>query len=129
MTGRFRSLMLLALALAIPACASGRGGKSSSNPNLLTEEEIVAAGYTDAYSTIQALRPNWLLVRGATTFGSPHPIRVYLDEQRYGGVDALKNISTQQVGAMRYYNGIQASERWGLDNGGGAIQVVTRRGR
>lgn len=126
---RHRSVVILVLALAITACASNQSGTAGSNRSVLTEQEIVATGYTDAFSTIQALRPQWLIVRGATSFSRAEPVQVYLDDQRYGGVESLRNVSVQQVNLIRYYTGIQASERWGLDHGNGAIQVLTHRGR
>lgn len=129
MNRRYRSFLLLALALAVSACASGRGAAGGKNPNTLTEEEVKATNYTDAYSMVQALRPQWLSRRGETSFGRSAPVLIYLDDQRYGLVDALKSISKNQIASIRYYNGIEATDRWGLDHGSGAIQVRTLRNR
>lgn len=124
-----RSALLLALALVVSACASGRSGSASKNPNALTEAEIKASSYTDAYSIVQSLRPQWLARRGETSFARSAPVQVYLDDQRYGGLEALRSISKEQVSSMRFLNGIEATDRWGLDHGSGAIQVRTLRNR
>lgn len=57
----------------------------------------------------------------------PKSIKIYLDGSLLGGPDQLGTIATRSVSSMRYYTGLEASERWGLDDGQGAIVVTTRR--
>jgi hypothetical protein len=45
---------------------------------------------------------------------------------RAGGVEALRRISITEVTYIRYFDGIAAAARWGLDHGYGVIFVSTR---
>ena len=86
-----------------------------------------AAGYTDALTTVQSLRPQWLHHRGATSINLPETVKVYLDDSLLGGPEQLRQITIRSISSMRYFDGLQASQRWGLDHGMGAIVVSTRR--
>jgi hypothetical protein len=90
-------------------------------------EEMQKAGYPDVYATIQALRPQWLQLRGQTRLRNPGQVKVYLDDSLLGGPDLLKQITTRSISGVRYYDGLEASQRWGLDHDMGAIVVTTRR--
>jgi len=90
-------------------------------------DEITRAGFTDAFATVQSLRPQWLVERGTTSFSHPEHIKVYLDGSLLGGVGNLRQISTSSIESMRYMDGIEASNRYGLDHGMGAILVFTKR--
>jgi hypothetical protein len=56
-------------------------------------------------------------------------VQVYLDDARLGGVDELKRIPIHHVAYIRYFDGLAASARWGLDHGQGVIYVSTRTPR
>lgn len=123
-----RKTALLLIFLA--AC----GPKRAESPtpirqNEISLEDIQKSGYPDAYSTIQSLRPQWLRVRGRTSFrnGSQVGIRVYLDNSLLGGLDQLRSIMVRSVASMQYLDELEASQRWGLDNGAGAILLLTRK--
>ena len=53
-------------------------------------------------------------------------VQVYLDDNRLGGVEMLRNINTSLIQYIRWYDGIAATGRWGLDHGAGVIYVSTR---
>ena len=42
-----------------------------------------------------------------------------------GGVETLRTIDLRPVTYIRYFDGIAATARWGLDHGAGAIYVST----
>jgi len=121
-------LLGAALLLLLAACATGAGRPASSNTNrnTLTFEEMQQAGYPDAFTTVQSLRPQWLVRRGATS-SRVQSIKVYLDGSLLGTPDQLRQISTRSISEITYLNGLQASERYGLDHDLGAIVVTTRR--
>jgi hypothetical protein len=50
---------------------------------------------------------------------------VYLDGVRMGGIDQLRTIDVRPVTYIRFFDGIAATARWGLDHGAGAIYVST----
>ena len=120
-------LACAALLLVLGACAAGSQRPSTApNRSVLSFEEMQQAGYPDAFTTVQSLRPQWLLRRGQTSTRT-QTIKVYLDGSLLGGPELLRQITTRSISTIQYLNGLQASERYGLDHDMGAIVVTTRR--
>jgi hypothetical protein len=131
----FSGRVLVAAMVALTACASGGGGATAArqNPNLISMEEIVESSASNAYEVIQRLRPNFLRTRGAVhgTPGATNAVEmvdlvVYLNENRLGGSDQLRQISTTDIKEIRYFNSSEATTKWGTGHSGGAIQIVSR---
>ena len=120
------------LALAVPlalvlACASKAPPSTSArDPNLLTYEDFERHQFTDLYVAIEALRSNWLVTRGADSFRTPSEVVVRYDDTRLGDVSTLHTINIKSVVYVRYYSGVEATGRWGLDHGAGVIFVSSR---
>jgi hypothetical protein len=87
-----------------------------------------ASGHADALSLVQSLRPLWLRVRGASSPAGRETVKVYLDGSLLGSAEALRQISTHSIGSLRFMDGLEATQRYGLDHGAGAI-VVSTQGR
>jgi hypothetical protein len=126
-------LALLALALTVSACKSGgaSGGDASSasarsaprNPDMITGDQIqeaISNGVGNAYDLVTRLHPNWLRSTGS------RGVQVWLDNQRYGGVTTLRNVSLTSVTSIRYMRPSEAQAQFGLDNQGGAIVLSGR---
>ena len=114
------------------APASGTSGTSGASAaprraDYLTAEEIVAANadVTTAYDALSRLRPNWLVSHGTTSFNPGNGFAiVYMDGQRYGDVNSLRNIQASEIADIRYYDVTQAGARFGWRAGpGGVIEV------
>ncbi|MCJ7630014.1 MAG: hypothetical protein MUO50_16685 [Longimicrobiales bacterium] len=120
---------LLVVASALGGCAagSGTGGGAGQDRRELTAEEMEASGYTDAFSVVQALRPQWLWTRGTSTINQTESIKIYMDGNLLGGPDQLRGIPVRSIASIRFLDGLEATNRWGLDHGLGAIVVSTRR--
>jgi hypothetical protein len=118
-------LPLLALLLAT-AC-SARAGESSTSRNFIYSDELQTVAYTDLYMVVQALRPSWLRNQSPQSFHVPEQVWVYLDGNRLGGPTELKQILPRSVVSIQFYSPIEATQRWGLDHGQGAIVVTSRR--
>jgi hypothetical protein len=118
----------VALALILAGCGAGSGTRAEDRQNqrLITAAEMEAAGYSDAFSVVQALRPQWLWTRGITTISQHESIKVYLDGSLMGGPDHLRQIPVRSISSIRFLDGLEATNRWGLDHGLGAIVVSTR---
>ncbi len=129
-----KHLYLVAVA-AIIGCApaSGTSGPSRTSAvprraNFLAAREIVAANadVMTAYDALARLRPNWLNAHGVSSFdprGSEFAI-VFVDGQKYGGLNSLRNIPAYQVADFRYYDVTEAGATFGLQGGtGGVIEV------
>lgn len=93
----------------------------------ITSAELQTTTFPSAFDVVQALRPNWLRVHGATSFSRNEFVRVYLDNSLLGAPDQLRSISAGSVSSMQYLDGVAATQRWGLDHGQGAILVSTLR--
>lgn len=117
---------ILVLAL-LAACASGGAGNQRIDRNLLTREQILETHRQNAYEVVENLRSNWLRTRGPTSLTQEDAVvQVYLDDNRLGGVETLRAINTTLIQYIRWYDGIAATGRWGLDHGAGVIYVSTR---
>lgn len=124
-----RVLSTLIVALGMVAFSGCAGGHSSSAPGvdrmLLVHEQFADKGYTNPYDVIAAMRSNWLASRGPNSFQTSTQVQVYLDGVRVGGVDALRTMDLRPVTYIRFFDGVAATARWGLDHGAGAIYVST----
>lgn len=123
-----RHFALVAAALISLGCASKPGHVAPQNRNLITVDEIASSNAGNAYEVIERLRPAFLRTRGAQSFGNappPSPL-VYLDGMRYGPLASLTQIPAMGVVSIQYLSALDASQRFGLGNEGGAILVVTK---
>src|SRR5262245_12918747 len=106
---RITGLLLLML---IAGCG-GRGVARADRQlrTLLSSEEMLAAGYPDAFTTVQSLRPHWLNQRGVSSLTAREFVKVYLDGSLLGGPDQLKQITVRSIGTIRYLDGLEATQR------------------
>lgn len=121
-----RSAALSMLVLLVAACGP-RTAATSRDRNFISTEELRGSGRPDAYAAVEALRPLWLRSPGPTsiTLGR-QSVQVYLDGSLMGALDQLRQIPTHTVSSMRFIDGPDATQRWGLNHGLGAIVVATR---
>jgi len=125
MRATLRLLTAVGFALA-SACSLHRADTGPRvDRNLLVPEQFGNRGYNTAYEVIEAMRSNWLSERGPDSFSSPVKVQVYFDGIRLGGVESLRTIDLRPVTYIRFFDGIAATARWGLDHGQGAIYVST----
>ena len=135
--------------VGIAACSSGGSGGASGtsgapkpSANLITADEIGRVNVQNAYEAVQKLRPAMLRVRqiasangqggamGAKPTGSSvsaGELLVYMDNNRLGSADQLRQISASTVAALRYYSASEAQTKWGSGHAGGVIEVITKR--
>jgi hypothetical protein len=115
----------------VMACSPPSTTKPGRNAYMITREEIATSHVYNAYDAVSTLRPAFLHSHGPTTFnpndtGLP---RVYLNHMLYGDIESLKTIEVAGIQEIHYYNGTEASTRFGLGNVSGAIEVITDAGR
>jgi hypothetical protein len=131
-SGKIVAIVMMSLAAA--CASSGSAAPGTKNQNLISSDEITQSSAANAYDLIQRLRPNYLRTRGAvhgTPNGSTNKIEpvdlvVYLNENRLGNSDQLRQISTSEIREIRYFNASEATTKWGTGHSAGAIQVVSR---
>lgn len=95
---------------------------------MILREEFLTLNASNLFDVVQRFRPQWLRPRGTDSINNPTSVQVYLDNQRLGGVESLRQISPVTVQTVRHFDGIEASGRWGLDHGSGVI-FITSLGR
>jgi hypothetical protein len=126
---RSRALLALALVLTSAACGGAGAGPRPVGANRLhlTPEDMETAVYSDVYAAVESLRPSWLREYTTSIQGGPERVQVYLDGMRLGGPEMLRGIAPTSVGHLEFLSAIEASQRYGLNHGAGAILVSTLR--
>lgn len=134
----------LVLACSPPSTTAGRHGS-----NVITMDEIASSHVNNAFDAVSVLRPSFLRYRGVTSLakdtscvvnsagrancrpptaalgGDTGYARVYLNHQFYGNITSLRGISAGDIREIRYYNVQEASNKFGLGNPSGVIEVLT----
>jgi outer membrane cobalamin receptor len=126
-----RAIATVFLTALLAACASTSGGTTAGRQrNVISQQEIADSNLTTAYEIVESLRPEYLRSRGMASMRSetPETAVVYIDGVRAGGLEALRQISRDILQEIRFLSGSDATTMYGTGHGGGAIQVITRRG-
>ena len=118
--------------VAVLVGSVGCGGARASTParsdrTTITQEQILEHHFTNAYEAVEALHSNWLVSKVTDSFTSPSQIKVYVDNTFFGGTESLRTINPNNVRTIRYFDGVQATARWGMDHSQGVILVTTLR--
>lgn len=120
-----RAGVFLGFLLASGCGATRYASAPPAERDVLTREMIIESRATNAYDVVATLRSNWLRTRGVDSFSTPGEVLVYYNDTRLGGVEMLRGISLNEIGYIQYFDGTEASARWGLDHGHGVIYVGT----
>lgn len=120
------AVVMLAVSLTAGCRASAPGaGQERPDQLMITREQIAEPRFSSAYDVVRALRSNWLNARGIASLRFKVEVQVYLDGVHLGGVQTLQNISTPSIQYMQYFNGTDATTRWGIGHGRGVIYIGT----
>jgi hypothetical protein len=139
---QWRSAMALGAAVVLAAssgaCASSRSATPvTTDPDIITLEQIVRSKASNAYDLIATIRPQMFTAHGAVTTRGEQPstqgrqalpVLVYIDNVKAGPVTELKSLGTLDVREIRYLSPRVATDRWGLNHAGGVIYVTTLQG-
>lgn len=109
------------------ACSPPATARPSREANVITREEIANSHMYNVYDAVNLLRPAFLQTHGPMSItggDSPYP-KVYLNHILYGDVESLRTLDVNGIREIRYYNGAEASNRFGLGNVSGAIEIIT----
>ena len=124
------ALVVVALATAV-ASACGVHQSESAGPATMTisQEEIDSCHAVSAYEAVDRLRPLFLAGHGKLSVGPGTPVampNVYVDNQFYGDVSALHNISAASIESIRLYSASDAQYKFGRGNEAGVIGIITK---
>ncbi len=122
---------LVIVPLFLTACvASSQSGSSDDDPDVISEEEIQDIGEVgDAYTLIQHYEPQWLRKRGQGSINKENEVVVYIEDNRQGGPNALRQIDISNVRKIEYLSASEANLEFGSGHSNGAIMVYFRQGR
>lgn len=118
----YKYFLFLVFVAVLFACApkTMTEGRTSRNRNVILREEFENTTVLTAYEIIRNIRPQWLRTRGV-----PTPIAVYINEIQ-DTLDSLRFLQTENIAKMEYLNANQASARYGIGHGNGAILITLR---
>ena len=123
-----RRIVTILLLAASAACTHRPTGSGNANTSIITRQEIEQSRATNAYDVISRLRGRYLNARGRNSIHldpQTYPV-VFLNDQEYGTLSVLRNISSDGIEQIRYYTGTEAAARFGAQYGGGVIQLISR---
>ncbi|MBW7933345.1 MAG: hypothetical protein H3C62_06955 [Gemmatimonadaceae bacterium] len=125
---RRRTFVLALTVAAIAGCSSSPApsGRTRFDSSVITRQQIQDGQFTNAYDAVKTLRGSWLNVVRPESFRYPSAIQVYLDNVRLGDVSTLSTVQTLPIQYIRFYNAQDATSRWGIDHGAGAIFISTK---
>lgn len=104
------AMVLLAILLLVPACATSGTGREGGDSNLLTSEEIQDANLSTLLQVVQRLRPRWIReVGNRQSFGVGGGIVVYQDQTFLGGPNILSQWTPEMVDRIVYLDGSTAA--------------------
>lgn len=123
-------VVFAALAATLSGCSATSGGGGGERPSrdIITAEEIARTGALNAYEAVDQLRRRWLAPHGATLLQEPkqqYPV-VFVDNLEFGELDSLRSIRVAEIREIRFIDGRDAVNRYGMEYGAGIIMVVTR---
>ena len=124
-----RTLAIAAAALlTLGACGGKRQHVTPQDRNLITADEIAKSNATNAYEAVERLRPAFLRTRGSQSLQNqvpPTPM-IYIDGMRYGPLQTLSSVPAIGIVSIQYLTAIEATQRYGFGNEGGAIMITTK---
>ncbi|HEY9226476.1 MAG TPA: hypothetical protein VIP11_07520 [Gemmatimonadaceae bacterium] len=99
----------------------------------ITAEEMRDVPAQNLYEIVQRLHPEWLVARNQGTTGSRSRntssdqagVQVYMDTQRIGNVEMLRQLAVNSAASLKYYTASDAQSRFGNGNMNGAIQIIS----
>jgi hypothetical protein len=119
----------VAALLALAACGPTKPGHAApQNRYLITADEIAKSNASNAYEAVERLRPAFFQTRGSQSIqnSAPPTPMVYVDGMKYGALQSLMTLPAISIISIQYMNALDATQRFGIGNDGGAIVVTTR---
>lgn len=127
---RTHALVLLLCAMLTLAACGSTGARSAAvrgDRNLVTSDELRQGVASNLYEFLESARPMWLRKRGQSSILNDGDIVVYLDDNRMGGPETLRSLTTMSMESLRFLDAAAAQQRFGVGHSHGAILVYSRR--
>lgn len=120
-------------AVTAAGCAAHSGGATaSSNRDTVSQEELAETNARYVYQALSRIRPSWLTSRGPAGMGnvrdaSESVANVYINGNRMGSIEFLREYAVTDVQEIRFYEPGEAGARFGMGNPRGVIEIIPRR--
>lgn len=127
---KLHALVLVSCAALVLAACGSTGARSAAvrgDRNLVTPDELRQGVASNLYEFLESTRPMWLRKRGQSSIMNEGEIIVYLDDNRLGGPETLRSLSTMSTESLRFLDAAAAQQRFGVGHSHGAILVYSRR--
>lgn len=112
------------------SCGTTSESSSDNDPTVISHDEIEDVGeISDAYNLVQRLEPQWLRKRGRSSIQQPGDIIVYLEDNRQGGPESLRQMDVIDIESIEFLRPDKATMRYGSGHDHGAILVHLKSGR
>lgn len=121
-----RALAAVFLLLAGCSAAANRDGAGRGDRSLLSSEQLAATNSANVYEAIEKLRPEWLTSRGprSMTDATPAMPDVFMNGQRLGPAEYLREMRALDVSEVRYWAAGPAAARFGMGHPRGVIEIT-----
>lgn len=116
--------LLLLMAVGLTACGGGKQ-IAGGDPDKITQKQIREAGsaVSNAYILVERLHPDWLQKRGTSSLTQQSDVSVYIEGDRRGGPEVLRQISVMDVKSIEHLDADEATLRYGSGHDHGVIRV------
>lgn len=126
-----KSILIAMVVLAADGCASTgqrAGTASGGDQSVIASEELRQSTAPNLLEYIRARRPRWLERNYAAVLRPERvsTVAVFLDNQPFGGPDALSQFPLSSAEEVRYFSPSDAQMRFGPGYLNGVIQIVSR---
>jgi hypothetical protein len=124
-------VLIAAAVAAAAACASGGqrpGAASGGDQSVISSQELRESTVPNLLEYIRARRPRWLERNYAAVMRPERvtTVAVFLDNQPFGGPDALAQFPLSSAQEVRYFTPSDAQMRFGPGYINGVIQIISR---
>lgn len=124
-----RTAAVALLVVGLAACAARPSGSGPPpDRSRIMGEEIRASNAANALLLVQQLRPLWLSQRGVNSLRTDAPVILYVNEARVGTAEQLAEYSLETIGELHHLDAGEATRRFGIGHGSGAIILLMRLG-
>ena len=129
---KVKSLLLAGFAAvaigSLAACSMNPAPGNETGRNRISGEELASSNSATVYQALELLRPQWMSSRGPISMTDSEEARpnVYMNGNRIGDLDYLKEFYVIDVAELRFWPPAEASARFGMGNPRGVIEVIPR---
>jgi outer membrane cobalamin receptor len=102
--------------------------QEAGQPGLITRSDIERVHARSALEAVQRFRSDMLVARAPSSIylnKRTYPV-VFLNDQFLGQIDELRNFPADEIEEIRLLSGPDAQTKFGMQYGGGVIQIIAR---